>query len=53
MSKAKEMKSDEVMQVELHVLRQEHRDLDSAIDALACHITESFSNLQPTMLAAE
>ena len=34
MSKAKEMKSDEVMQVELHVLRQEHRDLDSAIDAL-------------------
>jgi len=26
---------------------------NSAIDALACHITESFSNLQPTMLAAE
>ncbi|HHG90496.1 MAG TPA: LysR family transcriptional regulator, partial [Devosia sp.] len=25
----------------------------SAIDALACHITESFSNLQSTMLAAE
>ncbi len=34
MSKAKEMKSDEVMRVELRVLRQEHRDLDSAIDAL-------------------
>ncbi len=34
MSKAKEMKSDEVMRVELEVLRQEHRDLDSAIEAL-------------------
>jgi len=34
MSKAKEMKSDEVLHVELKVLRQEHRDLDSAIDAL-------------------
>ena len=34
MSKAKEMKSDEVLQVELRVLRQEHRDLDSAIEAL-------------------
>ena len=34
MSKAKEMKSDEVLHVELQVLRQEHRDLDSAIEAL-------------------
>ena len=34
MSKAKEMKSDEVLTVELRVLRQEHRDLDSAIAAL-------------------
>ena len=34
MSKAKEMKSDEVLRVELRVLRQEHRDLDSAIGAL-------------------
>jgi hypothetical protein len=34
MSKAKEMKSDEVLHVELQVLRQEHRDLDSAIAAL-------------------
>lgn len=35
MSKAKEMDSDEVLRVELEVLRQEHRDLDSAIEALA------------------
>ena len=34
MSKAKEMQSDEVLRVELQVLRQEHRDLDAAIDAL-------------------
>ena len=34
MSKAKEMKSDEVLHVELQVRRQEHRDLDSAIAAL-------------------
>ncbi|MCB1358875.1 MAG: DUF465 domain-containing protein [Maritimibacter sp.] len=35
MSKAKEMDSDEVLRVELEVLRQEHRDLDAAIEALA------------------
>lgn len=34
MSKAKEMEAEEVLRVELEVLRQEHRDLDSAIDAL-------------------
>lgn len=34
MVKAKEMQSDEVLRVELEVLRQEHRDLDSAIAAL-------------------
>ena len=34
MSKAKEMKTEEVLRVELEVLRQEHRDLDAAIDAL-------------------
>ncbi len=34
MSKAKEMQSDEVLRVELQVLRQEHRDLDAAIEAL-------------------
>ncbi len=34
MSNAKEMKSDEVLSVELEVLRQEHRDLDIAIHAL-------------------
>jgi hypothetical protein len=35
MSKAKEMDNDEVLRVELEVLRQEHRDLDTAIEALA------------------
>ncbi|HCQ65834.1 MAG TPA: hypothetical protein DIU07_12090 [Rhodobacteraceae bacterium] len=35
MSNAKEMQSDEVLRVELEVLRQEHRDLDTAIAALA------------------
>ena len=35
MSKAKEMQSDEVLRIELEVLRQEHRDLDAAIAALA------------------
>ena len=34
MVKAKEMDSEEVLRVELEVLRQEHRDLDSAIAAL-------------------
>ncbi len=34
MSKAKEMKTDEVLRVELEVLRQEHGDLDIAIQAL-------------------
>ncbi len=34
MSKAEEMKTDEVLRVELGVLRQEHRDLDDAITAL-------------------
>ncbi|PIE08734.1 MAG: hypothetical protein CSA74_00760 [Rhodobacterales bacterium] len=34
MSKAKEMKADEVLRVELEVLRQEHGDLDTAIGAL-------------------
>ena len=34
MSKAKEMESDDVLRVELKVLRQEHRDLDTAIAAL-------------------
>ncbi len=35
MTKAKEMKSEEVLRVELEVLKREHRDLDEAIDALA------------------
>ncbi len=34
MSKAEEMKTEEVLRVELGVLRQEHRDLDDAITAL-------------------
>ena len=34
MSKAEEMKSDEVLRVELEVFRREHRDLDDAIAAL-------------------
>ena len=34
MSKAKEMEAEEVMRIELQVLRQEHGDLDSAIQAL-------------------
>ncbi len=34
MSKAKEMQNEEVLQVELKVLKQEHRDLDAAIEAL-------------------
>ncbi|MCB1338044.1 MAG: DUF465 domain-containing protein [Maritimibacter sp.] len=34
MSKAKEMQNDEVLRVELKVLKQEHRDLDAAIEAL-------------------
>ena len=29
-----EMKTDEVLRVELQVLKQEHRDLDEAIEAL-------------------
>ena len=31
---ALEMKTDDVLRVELQVLRQEHRDLDEAIEAL-------------------
>ena len=34
MSKAEEMKTDDVLRVELEVLRREHRDLDDAIGAL-------------------
>jgi len=34
MAKAEEMKTDEVLRVELEVLKREHRDLDGAIDAL-------------------
>ncbi len=34
MGKAKEMQSEEVLRVELQVLKQEHRDLDTAIAAL-------------------
>lgn len=34
MVKAREMEYDDVLRVELEVLRQEHRDLDSAIQAL-------------------
>ena len=34
MSKAEEMKSEEVLRVELEVFRREHRDLDDAIAAL-------------------
>lgn len=34
MVKAREMEHDDVLRVELEVLRQEHRDLDSAIQAL-------------------
>ena len=35
MSKAREMDNDDVLRVELGVLRQEHGDLDAAIKALA------------------
>lgn len=34
MAKAREMEHDDVLRVELEVLRQEHRDLDAAIEAL-------------------
>ena len=34
MGRAEEMKSQEVLRVELEVLRREHRDLDVAITAL-------------------
>ncbi len=34
MSKAEEMKTEEVLRVELEVLKREHRDLDEAITAL-------------------
>ncbi len=34
MSTAEEMKTDEVLRVELEVFRREHRDLDDAIAAL-------------------
>jgi hypothetical protein len=34
MSNAKEMKSEDVLRVELEVFRREHRDLDEAITAL-------------------
>jgi len=34
MSKAQEMKTEDVLRVELEVLRREHRDLDEAIAAL-------------------
>ncbi|HHC29528.1 MAG TPA: DUF465 domain-containing protein [Rhodobacterales bacterium] len=34
MSKAKEMDPEDVLRVELEVLKQEHRDLDAAIEAL-------------------
>lgn len=34
MVKAREMEHDDVLRVELEVLRQEHRDLDTAIHAL-------------------
>ncbi|MCI2400786.1 DUF465 domain-containing protein [Aliiroseovarius subalbicans] len=34
MSKAEEMKTDDVLRVELEVFRREHRDLDDAIAAL-------------------
>jgi hypothetical protein len=35
MSKAEEMKSEDVLRVELEVFKREHRDLDEAIGALA------------------
>jgi hypothetical protein len=34
MAQAKEMKTEEVLRVELEVLKREHRDLDAAIGAL-------------------
>ncbi|GKY87008.1 YdcH family protein [Sinisalibacter aestuarii] len=34
MAKAREMDQEDVLRVELEVLRQEHRDLDAAIQAL-------------------
>ncbi|PID35994.1 MAG: hypothetical protein CR993_07465 [Rhodobacterales bacterium] len=34
MSNAEEMKSEDVLRVEIEVLRREHRDLDEAIAAL-------------------
>jgi len=39
MSKAAEMKTEEVLKVELEVLKREHRDLDEAIEALADRAT--------------
>lgn len=35
MSKAREMDTEDVLRVELEVLKTEHRDLDAAITALA------------------
>ncbi|MEJ1992049.1 MAG: DUF465 domain-containing protein [Maritimibacter sp.] len=34
MTKAQEMKSEDVLRIELEVLKREHRDLDEAIAAL-------------------
>jgi hypothetical protein len=34
MAQAREMDTEDVLRVELEVLRQEHRDLDAAIEAL-------------------
>jgi len=34
MSKAEEMKTEDILRVELEVLKREHRDLDEAIGAL-------------------
>jgi len=45
MSKAREMDNDDVLRVELGVLRQEHGDLDAAIKALA----ERAASHQPTI----
>jgi len=39
MSNAEEMKTEEVLRVELEVLRREHRDLDEAITALGDRAT--------------
>lgn len=35
MAKAEEMKNEDVLRVELEVLKGEHRDLDTAIEALS------------------